>query len=1160
MDVADLVTATASPDSALPPVGQNGSEGVKFCSQGSQRLSGDQSQQDPAGGEVSGPPSTVVRRREKRGPKTVRLQHLAKLERETRKLQKARDPRRRIEAVRAIEQLATHNTSRAVEALVDSLQDVSKSVRLASLQAIRRLARPGDPAAMNAVATLLEQEDWERRQSSCETLPALATMQPGDPNAVIMVDQYLKERKEAGLPADEDLKLSMPKVSGRQAAQESLLGITGDMDAVTTECLSDLLGSDVRHVRITAASSLGRMTVRGDHNALQAVASRLGHHSPDIRSAGTRVLRNLCAADVDDVQKNTHRVSKRSNSGLPTSFSRRLSGDKFQPAEDKTEKSTPSSDESDKSDVGSSDWSLGSGASNAATRSQKLWTKVRAAAMFSFLKGPQDLDADEAREEKLTAAVTRLEECYTIEERCDAILALARDAPRGEGHHLVVPPLMRLASDDSWQIRVAAFEALGKVAAPKRQETLQIVAAAKADSSWQVRKVIPPALREIGKGCQVALDAVVSLCKDWKEDVCVAALYALPAVAGLSNPVAIEALVASLIESPRTRIRNVARINLDGVARRTDKALVDAIALRLEHDEASFRSDAVDLLAKDVGGADKLSVVAALTPRVTHWNGHVRKAVQQVLGMIRCEDQQAVDILCAGLQDSDYRVRAAAVHGFSRIGRTAKTNTVTSLAKILDSPLPHAREAAIEAAVRIAHFDDNATLVEPLKRLLEDEHAGIKRSARLALLTISPAEEGLRAHAQALQAAGSMLDAKAQHSDGVEVTRSLVQSGNTNEVDVDALNVAMERLSRIDAEVRQKALRLISLLAPEGHPASLDGVVDLFRHEDSGVRSDAIRAFLQLAPRKWLAGALRMLSVQASSSHFGARICALTALGALLPPRDERCEDIVKALEDTEPEVQDAAAEALGTLESRRRELIAADGQAQTSLTSPFLPSLLALMRKRVDRPRIAALEAIHRVACPSDVEVLVEVASILEDPDAAAQALAAKVLRELIGNLDEAIAAPMPAVVRVAMILQHPSEEARLLCSGILQEMAQKGARWEVLAAVSARFGAETWPQRKSIVEALLSLCEGPILATIASLQKVLSSCNESAWTSHVSLVLKKLEAYCGRLEGQAEASDAEADAIRGRKRIRWHTLHGSEWALQAVSKGSSIVLREPR
>lgn len=250
----------------------------------------------------------------------------------------------------------------------------------------------------------------------------------------------------------------------------------------------------------------------------------------------------------------------------------------------------------------------------------------------------------------------------------------------------------------------------------------------------------------------------------------------------------------------------------------------------------------------------------------------------------------------------------------------------------LDADEPTTREAAVRAlAVSTQGADRPARLraIGVLTAMLSDSDSHVQEAVLVAM-----GQVGL-----VTPAAAVALSAQLDHPDPLRrlaVVRTLASMENQPRLVAAALGVA---LGDDDPRVDQRAARA---LAARGE-ASLQPLVELLSHPDALRREQAVRVLNRIGEpaRQTLPDLLPLLRDPAPNVR--AMTCA--ALGKLADPRS--IEPLLDAVTDTEGQVQESAADALGSI-----------GRP----TPPVVAALTALLASRDDVVRTSAVLALGRL------------------------------------------------------------------------------------------------------------------------------------------------------------------------------------------------------
>ncbi len=382
----------------------------------------------------------------------------------------------------------------------------------------------------------------------------------------------------------------------------------------------------------------------------------------------------------------------------------------------------------------------------------------------------------------------------------------------------------RLLRDPEALVRAAAADGVAETgwrgAAPLLVELL-------ADSESAVRAAAAHALGELG-----VADAVPALVRSYRD----------------AEPAFADAITAA-----------VARIDRDQLG-----AIID---LLLERDDAAGRVR----LVRTIGGLRPPHPLPLLASLFRDHAPAVRAATADVLG--RTGEEQATDLLLAGLDDPDAEVRARCVDGLVRLGR--ETASLRLLTLLQQDPSPLVRE---RAALATGIFRAPGGEVALLAICHQDQPAAVRVAAVLALGAYD--QESLVAR--------------------------VVEMADEQEL----RELLRERLKQ-DAEFRLLGLRL-----REARHVELRALGSTSREQMEQTLADGMRGVLSPEQRVRLVAGLRvfqgersrsaLLTVVRSDPDPGVRAAALTAVGGMLDA-DELHLTATRALADPNRSVRHAA-------------------------------------------------------------------------------------------------------------------------------------------------------------------------------------------------------------------------------------------------------------
>jgi HEAT repeat protein len=264
----------------------------------------------------------------------------------------------------------------------------------------------------------------------------------------------------------------------------------------------------------------------------------------------------------------------------------------------------------------------------------------------------------------------------------------------------------------------------------------------------------------------------------------------------------------------------------------------------------------------------------------------------------------------AELQDPKGAVRVQAGLALAELGPAARESEA-ALAKALKDKDPEVRAAAVLALS--ATGADGKPAIEALAQALQDEAWFVRYSATRALQNLGPkAKDAIPALIEALQPKDGVKDFRPIRC--AQAAAALAHIDPSRKEIEGAIPLILEKLLGYDGDGSDGARVVGAELLGECGKAALSALPALLKRlkdEDGDVRVAAAAALIKIAPEKHADAALAAIAAELKNADLLVRIAAADALGELGPRAKGAAGALNGALQDPEPEVRQAAREAL---------------------------------------------------------------------------------------------------------------------------------------------------------------------------------------------------------------------------------------------------------
>ena len=493
-----------------------------------------------------------------------------------------------------------------------------------------------------------------------------------------------------------------------------------------------------------------------------------------------------------------------------------------------------------------------------------------------------------------------------------------------------VKPLLGALADDSYLVREAAAEALGKLGdaraiAPlidRLADDLTVrVFGISQEATTTALDRIDPAWRE-SEAARAALPALLRRLND--EDP-IGREVAAAALGELRDPLAVEPLVARLVDNATTSVYGTVREAATAALERIDpvwreseaaRAAVPALLRRLD-DEYEVRKVAAEALAE-------LRDVRAVAPLIDRLNDNdpvIRKVAAEALERIDPAWREseavrmAVPALLRRLEDGSYDIREAATEALERIdlgwweSEVARAAAPALLRRLNDEDL-FEQNAAAETLGKLG----DVRAIAPLIEKLNDRSSTVRRAAAAALERIDSSWRGSEAARMAVPALLRRL------SDDDESVRWVAAEALGELGDARAVAPLIDRLND-DDYVRGVASVALSKL---GDARAVAPLIDRLADCDPTVRLVAAEALGKFGDAQAVAPLIDRLVDNVGMYGTTVREAATAALERIDPSWRESeaaraaVPALLQRLNDDEYEIREVAAEALCELRDTR--------------------------------------------------------------------------------------------------------------------------------------------------------------------------------------------------------------------------------------------------
>jgi HEAT repeat protein len=695
-----------------------------------------------------------------------------------------------------------------------------------------------------------------------------------------------------------------------------------------------------------------------------------------------------------------------------------------------------------------------------------------------------------------------------------------------------LPRLALLADDPSDVVRLSLAETLGSLgrtaahAARRRRRFRRLVPTKRRWPGWVLRlrswarrerkftpvdfavETLRPALRdpvaavrkqaaaslcEIGPAAAAAGEDLIGLLKDADEGVRCQAAEALGSLGGESEPTV--AALTALLQDPSTAVQTAAAKALGALKKVAAPAVPSLIPLLTDPSD-QVRQTAAEAIGR-IGTLPE-ETTPDLVEGLAHADNVVRAQTAEALGTIGTPAADAVPALVEALGDPNDRVRVKTAEALGKIGPAAAP-AVPALVRALGDEDNLVRVRAADALGEIG--PEAGAAIPALAELLGHGNPHVRAGAARALGRIGPAAD---------QALPGLL-ALARDEDGEVRAQAVFAVGAVERLTEAPGRVLLDALRDSDPQVRSAAVAALAK-HPEV-PEAGRAVAELLGDSNAEVRAEVARALAPLAGpgQEVIDGLCRLLQ----DDDPAVQVAAAQALGKLGPDAAAAGPFLLHAVKAGEAAVREQALRAVVLIQPAEaaqafaaglkdaaeevRKLASAGLMKAKVIPADIVPDLVEALRDPEIQVRSNAAHALARLreVPPQAVPLLVECTNDLDDGLRMNAVLALKA------------ASPEAAGDVAARLLDDPTFRIRLEAAGwLLVENAAHPAAGEVLRQALADPAAR---HRKTALEVIESLGPGASVFLEACRERVAVEVEPEVRAALVQVVERLAPAACG-------------------------------------------------
>jgi HEAT repeat protein len=487
-----------------------------------------------------------------------------------------------------------------------------------------------------------------------------------------------------------------------------------------------------------------------------------------------------------------------------------------------------------------------------------------------------------AAQEPDTASLIQQLTSPDAQERKNAIDALGDLGPAAKK---AVPQLTKLLGDEDEHIRWHALRSLGAIG-PDAAPAVDALAERLKDKSPVVRAYAAFALGRIGNASKPAAPALVEGIKDPDRLVrreCVRALRAMK----LDPDVAIPLFVEMLNNAAPGELAPALGALAEGAA-----AAVPSLKKAIQ-DFPQARYWACLILAEI--GPEAKEAVPELVACLKDDDAEIRREAIAALGRIGPSAKQAVPAIANALADQDAGVRYTAAYSLGVIGPEA-AGAMAALQKLSGEKDPLMQIVSGWALLRLDPKNEASrkAIMELGLTCADHENPRVRAAVVNVLADLHQGEPEVTA---------ALVKALADEQLPVVLTASnaLVKAG------APSIAPLVEALGRSD--LRANAAATLSRFGKDARPA-VPALIKALEDDRAAVRREAVLALTAIGPDAQEA-VPALLERLRGDSHWDVRRVSAKALGQIAAERPEVMAALRQATEDKDPDVRDAAKEAI---------------------------------------------------------------------------------------------------------------------------------------------------------------------------------------------------------------------------------------------------------
>jgi HEAT repeat protein len=454
-----------------------------------------------------------------------------------------------------------------------------------------------------------------------------------------------------------------------------------------------------------------------------------------------------------------------------------------------------------------------------------------------------------------------------------------------------------------------------------------------------VRARTAEALGTIGAAAAEAAPALVEAMSDNNDRVRATAIEAL----GKMGEVAAETALPSLLQALDDQDNWVSALAAEALGQmgQSDDETIRALIESLSHVNTQVRINSAESLGKL--GASASLARTALEAACKDTDAQVRSQALRALGSIGSPTPETLELALTALEDLDPLVRVAVTEAMS-IWSLTDVDTLAGLTKLFDDPSEQVKVELSKSLPKLAGATPEV-LAGLSRFLVESNNAWLQVHAALALGRLGPAaaiagpslllaaqtgevivrEQSMRAivlihPTETTQALIAGL------KDPSEILRKVASAGwmklDVSEISTEAIAALVEALNDPEVQVRANAAHALARLETLPNEA-IPGIVKATADPYDGLRLNAVVALKNTSSKS----ITQVMSDLLNDTNSKISLIAASYLLAADPDNAEAQIALNKALEDQDPRVRKAAAEAQREVANRTKPATSIDNQ-----------------------------------------------------------------------------------------------------------------------------------------------------------------------------------------------------------------------------------------